>query len=92
MTINNKKIITPLEINYNNKNKQYKSISYIIMTEEMENNIHEINNIQYFLDVTYYTTPPTKNKNKLFVILSFNKNRFCTLLFNLSLNFFFNRE
>ena len=44
------------------------------MTEEMENNIHEINNIQYFLDVTYYTTPPTKNKYKLFVILSFNKN------------------
>ena len=53
MTINNKKIITPLEINFNNKNKQYKSISYIIMIEEMENNIHEINNIQYFLDVTY---------------------------------------
>ena len=35
--------------------------------------------------LTYYTTPPTKNKYKLFVILSFNKNRFCNLLCNLSL-------
>ena len=32
------------------------------MRKNIEENIQKINNIQYFLDVTYYATPPTKKK------------------------------
>ena len=55
------------------------------MTESMEENIKKLNNIHYFIDVTYYSTPPFKSKYKLLVILSFNKDLFRAILCNLSL-------
>ncbi len=38
---------------------------YIIMSDDMEKNIKNKNNNQFFLDTTYYDTPPNSNKIKL---------------------------
>ncbi len=83
--INQKKIVTELEVSFKGKNTIYKKSIFIIMTENMEKNIQKINNIQYFLDVTYYVTPPSNKKYKLFVLLAFNKDIYKTVICNLSI-------
>ena len=83
--INNNKVVTELEVSFKRKNQIYKKVIYIIMTTNMETNIQMKNNIQYFLDVTYYVTPPTNKKYKLFVLLAFNKDLFKTIICNLSI-------
>ena len=40
------------------------------MTDEMKTNIKDINNIQFFMDVTYNIKPPFKAKSKLLILLS----------------------
>ncbi len=55
------------------------------MTPDMIDNITNKNNIQYFMDVTYYATPPNNKKFKLLIILAFNNNLYKTLLWNISL-------
>ena len=37
-------------------------------------------NIQYFLDETYYATPPNNKRYRILIILSFNPELFRTLL------------
>ena len=37
------------------------------------------------MDVTYYSSPPSKVKYKLFVLLAFNQSKYKTILCNLSL-------
>ena len=39
----------------------------------------------YFMDVTYYATPPINRKYKLMVILAFNKDLFKSIICNLSI-------
>ena len=85
LKINDKNYIYNLNVNYKRKNINYNSNIYIIMTDVMESNIKANNNIQYFMDVTYYSTPSSKNKFKLFVLLAFNKDKYKTILCNLSL-------
>ena len=53
--------------------------------EEMEENITNKENTQYFSDVKYYCVPPNNKKYKIFTILAFNKQKYHTVLCNLSL-------
>ena len=53
------------------------------MSKDMESNINKKDNIQYFMDVTYYATPPNNSKYKLLVILAFNRQLFKSILCNL---------
>ena len=55
------------------------------MTEEMESNLINANNIQYFEEVKYYCVPPNNKHYRLFVLMSFNKAKFKITLWNLSL-------
>ena len=51
----------------------------------METNLISNNNIQYFSDVTYYCVPPNNKKYRLFVLMSFDKEKYYSTLCNLSL-------
>ena len=55
------------------------------MTKSMAENIKLNDNIQHFMDVKYYSSPPSKVKYKLFVILVFNQQKYKKVLCNLSL-------
>ena len=55
---NNLNFVTKIDVTFIRKNKNITKDIYIIMTEFMINNIANKNNIQYFIDVTYYSTPP----------------------------------
>ena len=55
------------------------------MTNEMENNIKDEENIQYFADVTYYAIPPNQSKYKIFMLVAFNKKLYRTILCNISI-------
>ena len=55
------------------------------MTKEMEDNLTDKNNSQYFSDVTYYCIPPHNHNYRLFIIMSFNKEKFKSILCNISL-------
>ena len=55
------------------------------MNTEMKKNIKNQKNIQYFLDVTYYATPPNNKKYRILIIISFNSELFRTLLCNISI-------
>ena len=85
LTLDNEKIVTELYVNYERKNNIFKKAIYIIMTKEMISNITKNDNIQYFMDVIYYATPPNTSKYKLVVILAFNRESFKSIIFNLSI-------
>ena len=85
LTFNNEKIISEIFVNYERKNKLYKKEIYIIMTKDMITNIINKDNIQYFMDVTYYATPPNTSKYKLLVILAFNRDLYKSIICNLSI-------
>ena len=85
LTLDNEKIVTELYVNFERKNKVFKKAIYIIMTKEMISNITKNDNIQYFMDVTYYATPPNTSKYKLLVILAFNRELFKSIICNLSI-------
>ena len=55
------------------------------MNDEMEENIKNKNNCQYFLDTRYYATPPNSKQNKMVEILAFNKADYKTVICNLSI-------
>ena len=55
------------------------------MNKSMEENIKLNDNIQHFVDVMHYFSPPSKVKYKLFGILAFNQYKYKTILCNLSL-------
>ena len=50
------------------------------MNEDMENNIQNTDNMQYFSDTTYYVIPPYNKSYKLWILLTFNKKFMKTLL------------
>ena len=83
--MNNKDIVTKLKVNYVSKKIHYNKDLYCIMTEEMEINLTSANNNQNFSDVTYYCLPPNNKKCRLFVLISFNKEKFYSTLCILSL-------
>ena len=85
LTFNNEKIVSEIFVNYERKNKLYKKEIYIIMTKNMITNIINKDNIQYFMDVTYYATPPNTSKYKLLVILAFNRDLYKSIICNLSI-------
>ena len=84
-TIDNKKVVTNLKVTYTRKNKYFTKDIFIIMSDQMERNIKKNDNIQFFMDVTYYATPPNDNKYKLLVILAFNNELFKSVIYSLSL-------
>ena len=84
-SINNKKVVSVLKVNFKRKNKIFNKDIFVIMTDQMEENIVKKENIQYFFDVTYYATPPGIYKFKLLVILAFNRELFKSIIINLSL-------
>ena len=84
-TINNKYIISKLIVKFQRKNKEYVTQAYCIMTPEMEQNLKDKNNIQFFCDVTYYCVPPNNNKYRLFIIISFNKEKYKSTLCNITM-------
>mgnify|MGYP002624394402 CR=1 FL=1 len=83
--INEKNVVTKLEVIFKRKSKTYKKYSYCILTKEMEDNLINKNISQYFGDVTYYCTPPNKHKYRLFILMGFNKEKYKTVLCNISL-------
>ena len=62
LMINDKKVVTKLNVNFQRKDKIYHKDIFIIMTDAMELNIRKSNNIQYFMDVTYNATSPNSQK------------------------------
>ena len=62
-----------LKVNFIRKNENIEKKLYIIMTEDMKNNIINEDNSQFFADITYYAIPPNKSKYKLFLLVAFNK-------------------
>ena len=70
---------------FKRKGIKYEKDIYIIMNTEMKENIKNEKKIQYFLDVTYYATPPNNKKYRTLIILSFNSELFRTLLCNKSI-------
>ncbi len=83
--VNEFNIVSKLIVNFKRKNINYKKSIYIIMTKEMEHNITEENNIQYFSDTTYYSMPPNKFNYKIFLILAFNNKLHKVILCNISI-------
>ena len=55
------------------------------MSTKMEDNIKLNGNTQYFIDMTYYAIPSNKSKLTIFVLLTFNKDLYKTILCNNSL-------
>ena len=81
---NNKNIVTGLKVEFTRKNKYIKDL-YIIMTEDMVQNIKEEENIQFFSDTTYYCIPPQCKSLKMWIMLSYNKKYNKILICNISL-------
>ena len=73
LKINEENITTKLKVNLIRKNKTFEKDIFILMTNELDNNLISEDNTQYFADCTYYAIPPNKSKYKLFLILAFNK-------------------
>ena len=74
LTINNEtNLVNILNVKFERKNIIYKKKIYIIMTKEMENNLTNNNNIQYFADITYNAVPYSNKKFKLRILIAFNK-------------------
>ena len=67
-------MVIKLKVNYIRKIFHYNKDIYCIMTKEIENNLTSLNNIQYFLDITYYNVPPNNKKCNLLVLMSYIKN------------------
>ena len=55
------------------------------MNEEMESNIKEKDNIQFFTDITYYAIPPKPVKYKILILLAFNNKEFKSILCSIAL-------
>jgi hypothetical protein len=73
MKINNSDKFSKLQVTFKKNNENIAKDICILMTEDMINNIRNKHNIQYFMDVTYYETPPPNvNKYKLLIIIAFN--------------------
>lgn len=83
--ISDNTVVKKLEVSFERKNKQNVKNIFSIMIKEMEHNLKTLSNIQYFSDVTYYCIPPNIHKFRLFILLSFNKEKYKTLLCNISL-------
>ena len=69
LKINEENITTKLKVNFIRKNKTFEKDIFILMTNELKNNLISEDNTQYFADCTYYAIPPNKSKYKLFLIL-----------------------
>ena len=82
---NNNNIVNKINVIFKRKGIKYEKDIYIIMNTEMKENIKNQENIQYFLDVTYYATPPNNKKYRILIIISFNSELFRTLLCNISI-------
>ena len=82
---NNNNIVNKINVIFKRKGIKYEKDIYIIMNTEMKENIKNEKNIQYFLDVTYYDTPPNNKKYRILIILLFNSELFRTLLCNISI-------
>ena len=85
MKFNNKNIVSKIDVTFVRKNKYITKDIYIIMTDFMTQNIINKSNIQYFIDVTYYATPPNNKKFKILIILAFNRDSYNTILCNISI-------
>ncbi len=78
--IGNEKVVTKLNVSFNRKGKNHNKDIFIFLSPEMKSNLLEASNIQFFSDITYYAVLPGNKKYKLFILLSFNQNKFKTLL------------
>ena len=82
---NDKNIITNLNFTFERNKIKYNKNILIIMNKEMELNISNKDNSQYFIDITYYATPHNNKNYKLFVILAFNYKEYKTIICNISI-------
>ena len=82
---NNINIVTGIKVEFTRKNKTFIKDLYIIMTNDMIQNIKEPENIQYFSDTTYYCIPPQCKSLKMWILLSYNKKYNKILICNISL-------
>ena len=80
-----KNIITNLTVSFERKKNIYTKNILVIMSGEMEENILKKDNTQYFIDITYYATPPNNKNYKLFIILAFNQREYKTIICNISI-------
>ena len=62
---NDNNIVTKLEVCFERKGKQYNKNIYIIISKEMELNITNKYNTQYFTDTTFYAISPYNKGSKI---------------------------
>ena len=79
LTYENINLVTTLNVNFVRDNKNYTKPIYLILTEYMKDNLKNENVYQFFTDVTYYATPTSSKKFKIFSILGFDSKEVKTL-------------
>ena len=90
--INNEEVVNKIDVSFKRKGVLYTKDIYAIMTKQMIENIANKNNTQYFMDVTYYATPPNNQNFKILIILAFDNTKYSTVLCNISLILNENKE
>ena len=90
--INIEEVVNKIDVSFKRKGVLYTKDIYVIMTKQMIENIANQNNTQYFMDVTYYATPPNNQKFKILIILAFDNTKYSTVLCNISLILNENKE
>ena len=83
--INGKKLTVSKKVKIKRDNKIYYKDIYIIMNDDMKNNLENKNISQFFTDTTFRCVPPNKKSLKLWLLLGFDKNEEKTLLLCLAL-------
>ena len=90
--INIEEVVNKIDVSLKRKGVLYTKDIYVIMTKQMIENIANQNNTQYFMDITYYATPPNNQKFKILIILAFDNTKYSTVLCNISLILNENKE
>ena len=67
-----KSIVTTMNIKFTRNNKLYQKNAYLIIAPYIYNNLNNENVLQYFTDVTYYSTPTATKTYKILSLLGFD--------------------
>ena len=89
---NGYKLTTKIDVTFKRKNKVYNKNIYIMMNNNMKDNLTSNENTQFFADTTYNCVPPQNKGMKLFIIISYNSKHNKFLLCLLSLIYNENKE
>lgn len=86
MRLGKDRLTTKLKVTFGRSHKIYIKNIYFILTNTMKENLKDSNNLQFFMDCTYYAIPVNNNNFKLLIILVFNiiqhKSKLCLIVLN----------